>query len=164
MTGANQSEARPSPDVLIAGDDPTADAPTYATFNKLGAGTDAGKAQDRAGQPVDATLARDGTIRSDAVLGAMSKIAAFRPETGHNIPDVFLDYFKKQSWDWIYVAGYPISEPYWAHVSIAGQPRSVLEQVFERRTITYDPAETGVYKVQFGNVGRQYYAWRYGGK
>ena len=70
---------------------------------------------------------------------------------------MFLDYFKKQSWDWIYVAGYPISEPYWAHISVAGQPRSVLEQVFERRTITYDPAETGVYKVQFGNVGL--YPW-----
>ena len=95
------------------------------SVNKLGAGTDAGKAQDRTGQPVDATLARDGTIRGDPALGAMSRIAAFRPETGHNIPDVFANYFKQQSWDWVYVAGYPISEPYWAHVSVAGQPRSV---------------------------------------
>ncbi|MFL5733200.1 MAG: hypothetical protein ACJ78Q_08365 [Chloroflexia bacterium] len=162
VTGAQQSEVRPAPGVLVAGDDPNADAPTYATFNKLGAGTDAGKAQDRTGQPVDATLARDGTIRSDPNLGALAKFASFRPETGHNIPDVFANYFKQQSWDWVYVAGYPISEPYWAHVSVAGQPRSVLVQVFERRTITYDPAEAAAYRVQFGNVGRHYYDWRYG--
>ena len=75
-----------------------------------------------------------------------------------------LDYFKKQTWDWIYVAGYPISEPFWAHVQIAGEPRAVLVQVFERRTMTYDPAVPEGYKVQFGNVGRHYYDWRYGGK
>ncbi len=153
-----------APDIMIAGDDPNADAPTYATFNKLGAATDAGKAQDRTDQPVDATLARDGTIRHNPDLGALSKIEAFVPETGHNIPDVFLDYFKGQTWDWIYIAGYPISEPYWAHVGVAGQPRDVLVQVFERRTVTYDPAAPEGYKVQFGNVGRHYYDWRYGGK
>ena len=85
-----------------------------------------------------------------------------RPESGHNIPDVFLNYFKGQSWDWIYIAGYPISEPYWAHVDIGGQVRPVLVQVFERRTLTYDPAAPEGYKVQFGNVGRHYYDWRYG--
>ena len=149
-TGVNQSEAKQSPDIMLAGDDPNADAPTYATFNKLGMGG----AQDRTGQPVDATLARDGTVRNDPTLGALSKIAAFGSKAGDNIPDVFADYFKKQSWDWIYIAGYPISEPYWAHVSVAGQPRSVLVQVFERRVVTYDPAEPEAYRVQFGNVGR----------
>lgn len=161
-TGANQFEARQPAAVLLAGDSPNADAPTYATFNKLGAGTDAGKAQDRTGQPVEATLARDGTIRSDADLGKLVKAAAFVPESGHNIPDVFLNYFKGQTWDWIYIAGYPISEPYWAWVGIAGQQRHVLVQVYERRTVTYDPAAPEGYKVQFGNVGRHYYDWRYG--
>jgi Tol biopolymer transport system component len=162
--GASKFESRAPADVLLAGDNTTADAPTYATFNKLGAGTDAGKAKDRTGQPVDATLARDGTVRSNPDLGATVKVAAFVPETGHNVPDVFLSYFKSQTWDWIYVAGYPISEAYWASVQVAGQPRAVLEQVFERRTITYDPAAPDGYKVQFGNVGRHYYDWRYGGK
>jgi hypothetical protein len=158
---ANVFDPKPSPDILVAGDDPNANAPTYATFNKLNAGLDAGKAQDRTGQPIDAVLARDGTVRSDANLGNLAKVAAFVPETGHNLPDAFLTYFKSQSWDWIYVAGYPLSEPYWAHVNVAGQQRDVLVQIFERRTVTYDPAAPEGFRVQFGNVGQQYYRWRY---
>jgi Tol biopolymer transport system component len=161
-TGNAQVEARQPADVIVAGDDPNADAPTYATFAKLGAGLDTGKAQDRTGQPIDAVLGRDGTVRPDANLGAMAKVAAFVPETGHNVPDAFLTYFKSQSWDWIYIAGYPLSEPYWAHVNVAGQTRDVLVQLFERRTVTYDPAAPEGFKVQFGNVGQQYYLWRYG--
>jgi hypothetical protein len=160
-TGINTADERQPPDVMIAGDNPNADAPTYATFNKLGAGTDAGKAQDRTGQPIEATLARDGTMRQNPDLGALSKIAAFIPESGHNLPDVFLNYYRAQSWDWIYIAGYPISDPYWARIEVGGQPRDVLVQVFERRTLTYDPAAPEGYKVQFGNVGRHYYDWRY---
>lgn len=162
-TGVSKVESRQPADVMIAGDDPNADAPTYATFNKLG--TDAGKAQNRTGQAIDATLSRDGTVRSNADLGAKAKVATFVKETGHNLPEPFLNYFKSQNWDWIYVAGYPISEPYWVKISVAGQQRDVLVQVFERRTVTYDPAEPlNEYKVQFGNVGQQYYKWRYGSK
>jgi hypothetical protein len=163
-TGISTSDDRTPPEIMIAGDNPNADAPTYATFNKLGAGTDGGKAQDRVGQPVDSTLARDGTIRQNPNLGALVKVAAFVPESGHNLPDVFLNYFTAQTWDWIYVAGYPISEPYWARVDVGGEPRDVLVQIFERRTLTYDPAAPEGYKAQFGNVGRQYYDWRYGSR
>ncbi|HET9495129.1 MAG TPA: hypothetical protein VFR15_12940, partial [Chloroflexia bacterium] len=161
-TGATATQPMQPPDVLVAGDlNLDADAPTYATFHTLGAGTDAGKAQDRSGQPVEQVLARDGTVRTDPGLGALAKIEAFVPETAHNIPDVFMAYFRGQPWDWIYVAGYPISEAYWARVQVAGEARPVLVQVFERRTITYDPAAPDGYKVQFGNVGRHYYDWRY---
>jgi len=178
-TGATQSEARAPADVPIAGDSGDATAPTYATFNKLGAGTDAGKAQDRTGQVVNETLARDGTIGSmpqtptegelppstpSPVSVSAGTYVAFVPETGHNIPGVFLDYFKAQSWNWIYIAGYPISEAYWATVLVGGVPHAVLEQVYERRTVTFDPAAPDGYKVQFGNVGRHYYDWRYGTK
>ncbi len=113
---------------------------------------------------MDATLARDGTTGTNSDLGALAKFAAFVPETGHNIPDVFLNYFKGQSGDWIYIAGYPISEPYWAKVQVGGETHDVLIQVFERRTITFDPSAPDGYKVQFGNVGRHYYDWRYGAK
>ena len=160
-TGANSYEQRTPADVLVAGDNPAADAPTYATFNKLAAGTDAGKAQDHTGQPIEAVLAKDGTITQDAALGGTAKVGEFFPQTGHNVPEVFMSYFKGQPWDWVYIAGYPISEPYWTRTEVAGQPRNVLVQVFERRTITYDPAEVQQYQVQFGNTGLQYYNWRY---
>jgi hypothetical protein len=159
--GPNTFQAKAPPEIVLAGDDPNADAPTYATFNKIGAGTEAGRAQDRTGQPVDSTLARDGTVRPDVDLGKLAAVAAYVPETGHNVPNVFLDYFKKQSWDWIYIAGYPISEAYWSHVTVSGEAHNVLVQVFERRTVTYDPSAPDPYKVQFGNVGRHYYDWRY---
>lgn len=164
VTGATQREVRSPANVPMLGDPANTDAPTYATFNKIGADTEAGKAQDRTGQQVDATLARDSTIGTNPDLGKLTKIGAFVPETGHNMPDVFLNYLKGQSWDWIYIAGYPISEPYWSHVAIDGQPHDVLVQVYERRTLTYDSTAPEGYKVQFGNVGRHYYDWRYGGK
>ncbi|MEO5951171.1 MAG: hypothetical protein ABIQ44_01765, partial [Chloroflexia bacterium] len=160
--GDGSFSASTSLEVPVAGDFGDATAPTYLTFNKIGAATDANKAADRTGQPVDATLLRDGTIGSEATLGATVSVAAFVPETGHNIPNVFMDWFKAQAWNWIYIAGYPISEPYWATVQVAGEPHNVLMQIFERRTVTYDPSAPDSYKVQFGNVGRHYYDWRYG--
>lgn len=160
-TGASQFEQRQPADILVAGDNPAADAPTFATFNKLNAGTDAGKAQDRTGQPVDMVLSKDGTLRQDPDLGNMGKIGRFFEQTGHNVPEAFLNYFNGQPWDWVYIAGYPISEPYWTRTEIAGEQRPVLVQIFERRTVTYDPAEAQQYRVQFGNVGQQYYNWRY---
>lgn len=154
------SEATPL-DVPVAGDFGDPNAPTYVTFKAIGAATDANTAQDRTGQPVDATLARDGTIGTNAELGATVSVGAYLPETSHNVPNVFMDWFKTQTWNWIYIAGYPVSEPYWATVNVAGEPHAVLMQIFERRTITYDPQAPEGFKVQFGNVGRHYYDWRY---
>lgn len=162
--GITQSESLAPPDVPVAGDIDDANAPTYATFNKLGAGTGKGTAQDLTGQPVSVTLTRNGALGQNAGLGATVTEAAFVPETAHNIPDVFLNWFKAQSWDWIYIAGYPISEAYWSSVKVGGETHNVLIQVYERRTITYDPQAPKGFNVQFGNVGRHYYDWRYGSK
>lgn len=172
VTGQIDDDASPSDydtrspaSILVAGDNPAADAPTYATFNKLGAGADAGKVVDQTGQPITAVLAKDGTVRQDSGLGGQAKNAMFIVATGHNIADAFMNYFNGQPWSWTRIAGLPISEPYWVHTEVAGQPRTILVQIFERRTVTYDPAEPlAQYKVQFGNVGQQYYNWRYGGK
>jgi Tol biopolymer transport system component len=162
--GVTQTQSLAPSTVPVAGDINDPNAPTYATFNILGAGSDAGKSQDRTGQPVTATLARDGTLGQNTDPANAVKNAAFVPETAHNIPDVFLNWFHAQSWDWIYVAGYPISEPYWSNVLVGGQTHSVLIQIYERRTITYDPQAPDPFKVQFGNVGRHYYDWRYASK
>ena len=160
--GVTQTQSLAPSEVPVAGDIDDTTAPTYATFNKVGAGAGSGAATDLTGQPVSATLARDGTLGQNTDPGATVKNAAFVPETAHNIPDVFLNWFKTQPWDWIYVAGYPISEAYWSSVKVAGQTHNVLVQVYERRTITYDPQAPEGFNVQFGNVGRHYYDWRYG--
>jgi hypothetical protein len=35
-------------------------------------------------------------------------------------------------------------------------------QAFQRRILTYNPANASAWRVEMGNVGRQYYEWRYG--
>jgi len=37
----------------------------------------------------------------------------------------------------------------------------VLIQAFERRVLTYTPANADPFKVEMGNVGRHYFDWRY---
>ena len=59
--------------------------------------------------------------------------------------------------------GHPISEAYWAAVRVSGQPQQVLVQLFERRVLTYNPANPPAFQVEMGNVGRHYVDWRYGG-
>ena len=46
-------------------------------------------------------------------------------------------------------------------VRAAGKPTRVLMQLFERRTLTYNPANPAASRVEMGNVGLQYYHWRY---
>jgi hypothetical protein len=37
----------------------------------------------------------------------------------------------------------------------------VLVQAFERRIMTYTPSNGAGFQVEMGNVGKQYYSWRY---
>jgi hypothetical protein len=101
------------------------------------------------------------------------KYAYYEPATHHNIADVFWRFMtarglvysnsqfaEDQVFDWVAVMGYPISEPYWATVKIGGQDRRVLIQMFQRRVLTYNPANTPDWQVEMGNVGRHYADWR----
>jgi hypothetical protein len=63
--------------------------------------------------------------------------------------------------NWLYVLGHPITEPYWIDPIINGQRSYVLVQLFERRALTYNPANAVPFQVEFANVGRAYYQWRY---
>jgi WD40 repeat protein len=150
--------------VPVTGDGADNPAPTYATFATLGAGTDAGKAADRTGQPVSQTLALDGGLGEDAGLGAGVTDAHFVPESGHNVPDAFWGWMQKQP-DWVSLLGYPISEPVWVRATIAGKPdQPVLVQIFERRTLSFNFQNAPEWRVELGNEGQQDYAWRYPGK
>ncbi len=161
QTGATAVDNRAPADFAVVGDyqDPT--APSYATFHNLQAGTDAGKAQDLTGQHVEATLDRGGTVGNDAGLGNGVLNAKFVPESGHNIPEVFVNWLATQG-DWVSLMGYPISEPYWVHATINGQSTAILVQLYERRTLTFTPSNEPAWRVELGNVGLQYKAWRYG--
>lgn len=57
--------------------------------------------------------------------------------------------------------GYPISPLIVAEVSVGGKMTTVLIQAFERRVLTFNPKNPDAFKVEFGNIGRHYYEWRY---
>ena len=71
-------------------------------------------------------------------------------------------YQQRQLFDPVFVLGYPISEAYWSTAIVDGKPARVLIQLYQRRVLTYVPGFPPAWQVQMGNVGQQYYRWRYG--
>ncbi|HYF62889.1 MAG TPA: hypothetical protein VD886_08765, partial [Herpetosiphonaceae bacterium] len=61
----------------------------------------------------------------------------------------------------LFVFGKPVTGAFWVKTTIAGKVQPVLFQVFERRVLTYNPANPAAFRVEMGNVGQHYYRWRY---
>lgn len=99
----------------------------------------------------------------------------FVPETGQNIPRAFWAFLTASGpamvngalvartplFDWLSVTGYPIAPAVWATVTVGGVPKAVMIQPFERRVLTYTPANNDAFKVEMGNIGQHYFQWRY---
>jgi hypothetical protein len=151
------------------------DSPTYASFKSL---VEGGAVAETHNTPVTATLDRNGRvgITTNDTLVRYARNTNYIPNTGHNVPDVFWGWFESQGriydplndrytngriFDWLETVGYPISEAYWIRTRIAGKEQDVLVQLFERRVLTYNPANEAAFKVEMGNVGLHYYSWRY---
>jgi|GEM_PF-4285827 len=156
------SPCRP-PFIPVVGD-PTGNdlAPRYGDFEPLRA-----PRASRIGQPVATTYTHaeqfapfvEGT---DTGLGTpATAIAVYDETTGHNIPGVLWDYMQQQPVDWLYLFGHPITAPVWVQARVGGVEQWVLVQLFERRVLTYTPANAPAWQVEMGNVGQHYYRWRY---
>lgn len=79
-------------------------------------------------------------------------------------PITFFDYTLHQvphRFPWLWLVGWPITEPYWTRAKVAGQEQWVLVQCFERRCLTYTPSNPPGWQVEMGNIGRHYFTWRY---
>ncbi|MDQ2807483.1 MAG: hypothetical protein M3Z04_11320 [Chloroflexota bacterium] len=179
QTGLSQFEERAPADIPLASDGDDANAPTYASFLAV-SNTSRGdhRVADRSGGAVTAVINRAGAVH-DAPSRAQdaTKLAHYDAQTGHNIAGVFWQFLNASgpvrdgtatvtaplSDPWNFATGLPISEPYWATVKIAGKPTDVLIQAFERRVLTYVPANAPQWRVQMGNIGQHYYQYRYGG-
>ncbi len=176
--GDAQFEDRTPANEAVAGDPANVNpnAPTYATLRNVAFPVNTDRAADRTGQVVTAFLNRDGTVVDRPDLARYDvRIGRYETTLGHNIPQVFLDYFAQQGVvleggryvnrqiiDWLFVMGLPISEPYWARVKVGGVEKDVLMQAFERRVLTYTPDNDPNWRVEMGNVGQHYLRWRYG--
>ena len=155
-------------------------APTYAILGRFASlGGDANRAPNRVGQHATQTLSSEGTVGTNAALGAGAglRLGTYVPESGHNIPDVFWNFLNARGpvlsgkflqtgplINWVYALGYPITEPYWVKARVGGKDLDVLVQAFERRVLSYTPSNAAGWQVEMGNVGRHYYDWRYGGQ
>ena len=157
--------------VNVAGDSNDASAPTYATFNKL-----TGFQPIPNGWVINQTVTRAAEVGSDDGLSSYEvKAVAVGGPTNHTVASVFWDFMNSEGPVYngdhlvtdklfqnpFYATGYPLTEAYWSTVQVAGVPKRVLIQVFERRVLTYTPDNPSGWKVEAGNVGQHYYHWRY---
>jgi peptidase A4-like protein len=158
QVGDTTFESRPAPAIPIAGDTDNP-GPTYAALGgKAKALLDAAPA--RIGNGTQAVLSTAGDISaSGANTTAPAIFAVYDGATKHNVPKAFADYRATAG---LQTIGYARSEPFFTTVKVAGSPRQVLVQVFERRVLTYTAANPAGFQVEMGNVGRHYYQWRYG--
>jgi len=158
QTGDATFDPRTPPAIPIAGD-PTGPGPKYADFTGKAAPVLA-PATSAVGKSVTVVLAADGTPSTgtppsgDATPYA---IAAFDDATKHNVPAAFDTLRTKVG---LTTVGYAISEPFLLNVGQTGKV-ATMAQIFQRRVMTYTPANADPYKVEFGNIGAHYYQWRY---
>jgi hypothetical protein len=137
------------------------------------------KQPDRTNEKVTATLARNGQLGENSLLGAVdgATYVYWERTLGHNIPKVFWDFLNQTGtvydgrglvngkvFDWVQTMGYPISDAYWVRTNVAGIPRDVMVQLYERRILTFTPSNPAGFHVEMGNVGRHYHNWRYNPK
>jgi hypothetical protein len=157
--------------VHVAGD-PGGGSPSYADFAPL-----MGLDPLPAAATITQTLDSSGGVGSDPSLSGYGVTAAeFVDLTGHRVASVFWDFMTSDGLvleegalaneplfeNPFYAVGLPITEAYWTRVEVDGVEQDVLVQAFERRVLTYTPANADGWKVEAGNVGQHYYIWRYG--
>lgn len=178
QTGDAQFEAaRPPSQAPVAGDNNSPDALTYSTLAAVASLNNDKRAPDRTGQGVTAVLNRSGQVLDDPTRAGTIKLAKYEPTIGHNIPDLFwnfmnssgaiyngpsMSYSDGKIVNWQTDLGFPITEPYWTNVKIAGVSKWVMLQAFQRRVLTYVADNPAGVQVEMGNVGRHYFDWRYG--
>jgi hypothetical protein len=181
QTGVNSFTYTSASDVQIAGDNGS-DAPTYAALQGVASVGMPGK--DNHATPIDTGavmpalyIDKSGNV---STLGAGQDIpqpihsAGYVQETGHNVADIFMSYFTSIGpviengsvvnaplFNWVSDFGFPVTEPFWTRIRVNGQDHTILVQAFQRRIVTYSPENADGWKVEMGNVGAQYYTWRY---
>jgi hypothetical protein len=167
-----------SPDpaeVQIAGDPDAAPDVSYATINELELRDEPARAP---GTLINHTI-DNGDILQDSDFDEYGVTAEHRvqiDQIDHTVASVFWEFMNSKGIVYennqsitdrlfinpFYATGYPITEAYWTQVNVGGFLNDVLWQCFERRCLTYTPANEDGWKVEAGNVGQHYFQWRYG--
>jgi hypothetical protein len=127
------------------------------------------------GKPATGMLNPDGKITGFNDYASDGATILVRGENNHGVAKAFVDfmnqrglvsqgggYVTEQVYDPLFVFGLPVTGAYWVKTRVGGQELPVLFQVFERRVLTYNPANQPAFRVEMGNVGQHFHLWRYG--
>jgi hypothetical protein len=126
------------------------------------------------GKPATGMLNPDGSVTGFNGFAGDPNTVLLRGENGHGVAKVFIDFMNQrglvadgqgsvgQVYDPLFVFGLPVTGAYWVKAKVGGTEVPILFQVFERRVLTYNPANPAAFQVEMGNVGQHYYQWRYG--
>ena len=169
QTGDRRFEQHTPAGLGVVGDPDDILGPTYASLARL-----LERPPLAPGAALVEVVDREGSIGLDQALsryGARADVLI--PETGHRVANVFRAYFEGSPLPnsegeepqaapfapWYTVTGLPISEAYWTRARVGTIPRDVLVQCFERRCLTYTPANPAAWRVEMGNIGRHYLTW-----
>ena len=169
--GDGEFDTRQPAAVNVAGDLDDVLGPTYASFSDL---LEVPPLEQ--GQVIVETITRTGDVGSDERFAQYDVWAEYlESTTNHRVADVFWNYLNSYGLvaygetlvedalfdPWFYATGLPVTEAYWSQVTVGGQVLDVLVQCFERRCMTYTPSNDAAWRVEMGNVGLHYHAWRY---
>ncbi len=167
--GDNSFVQRDPAFINIAGDSDDLFGPTYSLL---------GDYLDDPPLPVGDIIIQSLDFGDDPTYSGYNVIAAHRdPVTNHTVAGPFWDFMNSSGTiyanggytsgqlfpDPLFATGRPITEAYWAIIKVAGNYTDVLLQCFERRCLTYTPANEPAWRVEAGNVGQHYKTWRYEG-
>lgn len=126
--------------------------------------------------PLGEVIIQSFDFGDDPTFGDYGAVAAhLDPVTNHTIASPFWEFMNSSGTiydngsyttgdifpDPLFATGRPITEPYWAVIKVGGTYTDVLLQCFERRCLTYTPANPTEWQVEAGNVGLHYHDWRY---
>ncbi|NJN18439.1 MAG: hypothetical protein HC822_20395 [Oscillochloris sp.] len=127
------------------------------------------------GKPATGFLNPDGSVTGFNDYINDPNTILVRGENNHGVARVFMDFMNQrglvsddgkayvaQVYDPLFVFGLPVTGAFWVKAKVNGKEVPILFQVFERRVLTYNPANPDAFKVEMGNVGQHYYQWRYG--
>lgn len=130
---------------------------------------DLGTADDAFDQPVTTKFQPDGTLDrtgQQAFVADPTTLVASPTGSGYGVPQAFAAFMNQyqpeggQGFDPLFVFGFPVTEAVWVDATVGDLETPVLVQVFERRMLTYNPANPPAFQVEMGNVGRHYLQWR----
>ena len=114
----------------------------------------------RPNAPVRALLLPDGSVNPSGQPDAQVVIGAWDDVTRRNIAAPFAAFDAALGFPATWLLGRALTEPYWVNTIVAGTPKVVLMQAFERRVLTYTPDNPSSWQVESANVGAQYRVWR----